>query len=80
MPETNSTFNGQAIADALNGEAPLLLRPKDTWKTLGLSERTLRTLTRRGQIPCVRIGRSVRYDPADLRAWIDAQKIPVIAC
>ena len=30
-------------------------------------------------IPCVKIGRAVRYDPADLRAWRDSQKIGSLA-
>jgi excisionase family DNA binding protein len=51
-----------------------LLKPKETAAILGVSERTLLTYTQRGEIPAVRIGRSVRYDPADLRAWIDRQK------
>lgn len=44
-------------------------------QALGISERTLWGLMRSGAIPCVPIGRSVRYDPADLRAWIAARKV-----
>jgi hypothetical protein len=57
----------------------LLLKPADAAKALVMSERNLRYLTARREIACVRSGRSVRYDPADLRAWIDRQKIPVSA-
>jgi excisionase family DNA binding protein len=52
----------------------LLLKPREAAQALSISARTLWTLTRRGEVPCVRIGRAVRYAPADLRAWIDAQK------
>ena len=41
---------------------------------MNISERTLWSLMSDGKIPCVRIGRSVRYDPSDIRAWIEAQK------
>jgi excisionase family DNA binding protein len=41
---------------------------------LAISERTLWTLTDRGDIPVIRIGRAVRYDPADLRRWVEANK------
>jgi excisionase family DNA binding protein len=41
---------------------------------LSISLRTLWTLTAEGRIPCVRIGRSVRYDPRDIRSWIESQK------
>ena len=43
-------------------------------QALAISQRKLWGLTNDMAIPCVRIGRSVRYDPADIRAYIDAQK------
>jgi excisionase family DNA binding protein len=52
----------------------LLLTPPEAARALAISPRTLWGMTQSGEIPCVRIGRSVRYDPADLRAWISAQK------
>ncbi|MAT68933.1 MAG: hypothetical protein CMJ58_05360 [Planctomycetaceae bacterium] len=54
--------------------APLLLTPRDAAQRLAISPRKLWALTASGDVPCVRIGRSVRYDAADLAAWIDAQK------
>ena len=54
--------------------APLLLTPQQAAETLAVSPRTLWGLTNDGRIACVRIGRSVRYDPADLRRYVDAQK------
>ena len=42
---------------------------------LSISERTLWSLMASGQIPHLRIGRLVRYSVADLRAWVDAQRI-----
>ena len=41
---------------------------------LSISPRTLWTLTNEGDLPCVRIGRSVRYDLRDLDAWIERHK------
>lgn len=52
----------------------LLLTPRQAAKALAISERKLWELTNGGQIPCVRIGRAVRYSPADLQAWIARQK------
>jgi excisionase family DNA binding protein len=52
----------------------LLLTAPEAARKLAVSERTLWGLTHRAEIPCVRIGRAVRYDPADLRAWIAARK------
>jgi excisionase family DNA binding protein len=52
-------------------EPERLLRPREAAKRMSVSERTLWKLVTSGQIPCVRIGRSVRYDPAALRRWIN---------
>jgi excisionase family DNA binding protein len=48
----------------------LLLNGRQAAKALGISERTLATYTKSGLLPVVRIGRSVRYSPDDLRQWI----------
>jgi len=53
---------------------PMLLTVKEAAKSLAISERTLWSLTASGGIPAVRFGRSVRYDPADLRRWIESAK------
>ena len=52
----------------------LLLRPAEAAEALAVSPRKLWELTNRGVIPSVRIGRCVRYDPADLRRWINERK------
>jgi len=53
----------------------LLLPTREAAEALSISERTLWSLTEpRGPIPCVRIGRSVRYHVADLEAYVEAQK------
>ena len=52
----------------------LLLKPVDAAATLSISPRTLWALTDRGEIPCIRFGRAVRYDPRDLMAWIAKKK------
>jgi excisionase family DNA binding protein len=52
----------------------LLLKPDEASAALSISPRLLWGLTKAGEIPAVRIGRAVRYDPADLRRWIEAQK------
>lgn len=51
-----------------------LLTPKETSRLFSISTRKLWELTKRGEIGCVRIGRSVRYDPADLQNWIENHK------
>lgn len=53
---------------------PLLFGAKDAAKLLGISPRTLWTLSVGREIPHVRIGRLVMYDPQDLHAWIESKK------
>jgi excisionase family DNA binding protein len=53
---------------------PKLLTARDAAKALAVCEKTLWTLTNQGELPVVRIGRSVRYDPRDLSAWITRNK------
>jgi excisionase family DNA binding protein len=55
-------------------DAPALWTIQEAAKALAISQRKLWGLTNDKAIPCVRIGRSVRYDPADIRAYIGAQK------
>jgi excisionase family DNA binding protein len=53
--------------------APLALRPRQAAAALNISARTLWTLTRRGEVPCVRVGRAVLYGVDDLRRWLAKQ-------
>jgi excisionase family DNA binding protein len=55
-------------------QARLLLKGPEAALALAVSPRTLWSLTKSGSIPCVRIGRAVRYSKADLEAWIESQK------
>ena len=50
---------------------PLLLTSRQAAKALSICERTLFTLTKSGAIPCVRVGRLVRYAPSALQDWIE---------
>jgi excisionase family DNA binding protein len=55
-----------------------LRRTPEAATYLSISKRTLWTLTNVGEIPSIRFGigsrKAVRYDIADLDAWIEAKK------
>ncbi|QDT72944.1 helix-turn-helix domain-containing protein [Lacipirellula limnantheis] len=51
-----------------------LLTPKQAAEQLAISPRKLWSLTASGDVPCVRIGRSVRYDAADLAEFVETLK------
>jgi len=38
----------------------------------------LQWLTRSRQIPVIKIGRRLYYDPEDIQAWIESKKIPAM--
>lgn len=64
-----------AVEDQEVIPARRLLRTREAYTYLGMSARTLWTLSSVGEIPTVRFGsRSVRYDIDDLNAWISARK------
>lgn len=50
--------------------------PRETAARLQISERTLWSLTKRGDIPHIRLGRSVRYPSRLLEEWIAQQATP----
>ncbi len=65
----------QPVAGAVaRSHGAALLTPREAAKRLGICEKTLWTLTNRGRMRSVKIGRSVRYDPADLNQWIESAK------
>lgn len=60
-----------------NGEGkqpvPLLLDANEAARLLSISSRTLWKLASAGRVPePVRLGRSVRWRPSELQAWVDA--------
>lgn len=52
----------------------LLVDPREAARLLSVCEKTLWTITERGELPCVRIGRAKRYSIARLNAWIEGRE------
>jgi excisionase family DNA binding protein len=48
----------------------LALRPRECAQALGISEKTLFTATKAGEIPHVKLGKVVLYPVAQLREWL----------
>ena len=61
------------MTDLVQSVAPLLTY-REAADVLGVTDRTVWKLVDQGDLPAVRFGRSVRIDPADLRAFIDSAK------
>lgn len=52
----------------------LLINTKKASDLLQISERTLWSLMKSGEIPHISIGRSIRYDPRALSRWVESKK------
>lgn len=51
-------------------ETPQMLKVGDVARRLGFARQTTYLKLKRGEIPSVRVGRSIRVDPAELERWI----------
>ncbi len=51
----------------------LALRPRDAAQALGVSPRKLWQMTKDGEIPSLKVGRTVLYPTAELQAWLSRQ-------
>jgi len=67
------------VRNAPTAPPVLAVRAREAAKALGISPRTLWTLSRRGEVPCLRLGRLRLYPVEQLRAWLaekaDAQGV-----
>jgi excisionase family DNA binding protein len=66
-------FFSNGISMIATPEGQLLLRLNDAARVLSISPTLLRRMTRAGDIPVVRMGSALRYDPEALRAYIKAE-------
>jgi excisionase family DNA binding protein len=51
-------------------QQPILVDSREAARLLAISTRKLWSLTDCGEIPCLRIGRAVRYAVEDLQQWV----------
>lgn len=84
----NSLFSGEAevpgtslalvpglrpAASASPSSEPVLLRPREAARLLGIGRSKLFVMIARGELPVVRIGRCVRLPRQQLKHWIEQQ-------
>jgi excisionase family DNA binding protein len=58
-------------------QADRLLDIDEVADSLGVSHRFVRRLVAERRIPFVKVGKFVRFDPAELNVWIDGQRVGV---
>jgi len=67
-PASNSTtFDGPLLT--IDGVA----------ETLGVTRRHVQRLVTERRIPFLKIGRFVRFDPAELNVWLEDQRVQAVA-
>ena len=54
-----------------------LLTAAEAGEYLGLAEQTLRQWASMRKVPCVKLGRALRFDVRELEEWIDSNRQPV---
>lgn len=57
-------------------DLPELMDAKELAEALGLGRWRIYELARRGQIPCLRVGGSIRFDVEKVEAWLRAGGTP----
>ncbi len=60
--------------DQQRGPARRLMTVDEAGDYLGYTPAAVRHMVAKGQLPCVHVGRSVRFDVKDLDRWIDENK------
>jgi excisionase family DNA binding protein len=55
---------------------PQLVDIETVAKLLGVGERYVRRMVAERRVPIVKVGHYVRFDMADIREWVEAQRRP----
>lgn len=59
-----------------NAAVPQLLTMNELAQLLGVTNRHVRRLVAERRVPFLKIGRFVRFDPAEISAWLDSRRTP----
>lgn len=60
---------------AATGTLPQLLTIDQLAERLGVSTRHVRRLVAERRVPYLKIGRFVRFDPAEIANWLDGRRV-----
>ncbi len=55
--------------------SPSLLSIEQLAGWLGVTDRFIRRLVAERRIPFLKIGKFIRFDPADIEPWLDSQRV-----
>lgn len=72
-PEDDSGNQAPTSESGASG-MPRLLTVRELAAFLGLHEKTIYDWSARGELPCLRLGNRLRFDPNDVTRWLSARK------
>lgn len=78
VPHMANITNATTRRDAAEASTTALLALLDTpaaARRLGVGKRTVQELVADRKLACIKIGRAVRFDPADLAAFVEANRV-----
>ena len=55
---------------------PQLLTMDELAETLGVTRRHIRRLVDERRVPFLRVGKFIRFDPAEISKWLDTNRVP----
>lgn len=70
--------NATTRRDAAEASTDRLLDTTETARFLGMGKRTVQELVADRKLAFVKIGRSIRFAPADLAAFVEANRVKAI--
>jgi excisionase family DNA binding protein len=77
-PKRGDFMDSNVQTQTAGREPAKLLSAREAAQTLGLSLRNVRGLVKARSVAVVRIGGRLLFDPADLKAFIDSNRIPAV--
>lgn len=69
---------GRAVTPTTAALESPLLDPDAVAVALGVTRRHIQRLVAERRIPFLKIGRFVRFDPAELNVWLDQQRVEAV--
>jgi excisionase family DNA binding protein len=73
-PERSPEPNTPVLKERSGGPLPILVDIETAASAFGISVRQMRRFVAEGQIPYVRVGHLIRFDPDELNEWLDARR------
>ena len=70
---TPTTTKRRRTGPAHHESLERLLTTRDVAEMLRLHEKTVRRMVREGRLPCLRLGRAVRFKVDDILRWLSAR-------